>query len=874
MAKKIFNMSEYQYGDKYKLKSLDFFVNEEWMLDSKRKYRKIFDKNEIDYLFFELKIYNKLFDEEDWKGVFKFIVKENDTNNVICTLEKEILVTKEENIVTYSRGWGNEKKGGFWKEGKYLLEAYISNKLIGTEYFRVYNKGVVTQTHNPYFDVSSLKVFEGPNKLPEKPVFCKQFKKGETRYVWIEFGIKNKFKADWEFEFFVNIFDDAGQPKTMLRELQNVSVSKGKKIYFYTGWGNNDGQSWQDDKYFINIVFMDTLVASTSFTMGNKVIKGETELITGGYKSPVQIEVENVEVEKDESLEELIEKLDELIGLQSIKKQIKDHLNYLEFLKIRKAKGFQENEKLSLHSVFTGNPGTGKTTVVKMLGKIYQKLGLLSKGHVYEVDRSILVGEFIGQTAPKTKKAIEEARGGILFIDEAYALYRKGEDKKDFGLEVIEVLIKEMSDGPGDIAIMFAGYPKEMEIFINSNPGLKSRVSSFFHFPDYTPDELVEIAKFAATKKGLIINKDALEIIRKILLEAYRNRDNTFGNARFAISLIDTAKMNMGLRLVKKKNLKILSKETLSTITKADVEPLLISSGNSSKIDIAIDNELLNEAIAELNELIGLEKIKTDINELTKLVRYYREIGRDVLNSFSLHSVFTGNPGTGKTTVARIIGKIYKALGLLERGHVVETDREGLIAEYIGQTAVKTKQMIDKAMGGVLFIDEAYGLTSNKHSYGSEAIEVILKNMEDNRGKFAVIVAGYPDNMDEFLKTNPGLMSRFDKTMHFRDFTVQELLDIAKLMLSREKLELNQEAENYLKNYIKQLYQNRDKYFGNAREMRKISEDIARKQNLRMADTPADKRTVEAIRTVTLDDVKHLKTEKKEGKSFGFGIQK
>jgi len=701
-------------------------------------------------------------------------------------------------------------------------------------------------------------------------VYLKQFEKNNTRYVWVELKIKNKFKIGWNVEYFVNIFDDAGQPKAIIREFQKVDVSKNNAVYFYTGWGSEKGGSWFDDKYSVNIVFMDTLVASTSFTIGEKAIKGVPELITGGFNRLIQIEVEDSEQEHTETLEELLAKLDELIGLQSIKKQIKDHLNYLEFLKIRRTKGFKENEKISLHSVFTGNPGTGKTTVVKMLGKIYKELGLLSKGHVYEVDRSVLVGEFIGQTAPRTKKAIEEARGGILFIDEAYALYREGEDKKDFGLEVIEVLIKEMSDGPGDIAIMFAGYPKEMETFINSNPGLKSRVSSFFHFPDYTPDELVEIAKYAANKKGLIISKDAMTIIRKVLVEAYRNRDETFGNARFAHSLIDTAKMNMGLRLVKNKNLKKLTKKELSTIEKVDVEPMLINS-TTKKINIEIDNELLAEAMAELNELIGLEKIKTDVNELAKLVRYYREIGRDVLNAFSLHAVFTGNPGTGKTTVARIIGKIYKALGLLERGHVVETDREGLIAEFLGQTAVKTKEMIDKAMGGVLFIDEAYGLTSNRNSYGSEAIEVILKNMEDHRGKFAVIVAGYPDNMDEFLKTNPGLMSRFDKTMHFRDFTVDELLDIVKLMLSRHKLELDKQAEEYLKNYIAELHKNRDKYFGNAREMRKITEDVARKQNLRMADMPAEERTIEAIRTVTLQDVKHLKIQQKQGKSFGFG---
>jgi len=207
----------------------------------------------------------------------------------------------------------------------------------------------------------------------------------------------------------------------------------------------------------------------------------------------------------------------------------------------------------------------------------------------------------------------------------------------------------------------------------------------------------------------------------------------------------------MGLRIVSNPNFKKLTKKEISTITKEDVQKL-VKSKSESLVEMDIDENLLTESLEKLNSLVGLDYVKNNVTELVKLVRYYREIGKDVLNSFSMHAIFTGNPGTGKTTIARILGKIYKALGLLERGHVIETDREGLIAGYIGQTAIKTKEMIDKAKGGVLFIDEAYGLTdNNQNSYGPEAIEVILKNMEDKRGQFAVIAAGYPDNMHKFL---------------------------------------------------------------------------------------------------------------------------
>ena len=202
---------------------------------------------------------------------------------------------------------------------------------------------------------------------------------------------------------------------------------------------------------------------------------------------------------------------------------------------------------------------------------------------------------------------------------------------------------------------------------------------------------------------------------------------------------------------------------------------------------------------------------------------------------------------------------MYKALGLLERGHCVETDREGLIAGYSGQTAIKTKEMIDKAMDGVLFIDEAYALTDSSGGYGSEAIEVILKNMEDKRGKFAVIVAGYPDNMDTFLLANPGLKSRFDRSFDFKDFSIDELYNIAELMLSAENLKPNVAAKEHLTKYLATIYSKRDKYFGNAREVRKTVEKAIKNQHLRMASMEASKRTAYAIAQLTVADLEEFK---------------
>jgi SpoVK/Ycf46/Vps4 family AAA+-type ATPase len=207
-------------------------------------------------------------------------------------------------------------------------------------------------------------------------------------------------------------------------------------------------------------------------------------------------------------------------------------------------------------------------------------------------------------------------------------------------------------------------------------------------------------------------------------------------------------------------------------------------SGTVFKASSASNNldDLLFESLSELNALTGLENIKKEVNEMVQLVRYYQETGKDVMNKFSLHTVFTGNPGTGKTTVARIMSKIYKGLGILEKGHLVEIDREGLVAGYIGQTAIKTVEKVNEAMGGILFIDEAYALAQERgsqHDFGGEAIQAILKRMEDQRGKFGVIVAGYTGNMQEFINSNPGLRSRFDKYFEFEDYKADDMFVIA-----------------------------------------------------------------------------------------------
>jgi SpoVK/Ycf46/Vps4 family AAA+-type ATPase len=277
----------------------------------------------------------------------------------------------------------------------------------------------------------------------------------------------------------------------------------------------------------------------------------------------------------------------------------------------------------------------------------------------------------------------------------------------------------------------------------------------------------------------------------------------------------------------------------------------------NNAIDALPEDDSLDKVMAELNDLIGLDKVKTDVKELINLleIQKLRE-GQGLKNiEITLHNVFLGPPGTGKTTVARLLARIYKHLGFLSKGQMYETDREGLVAGYVGQTATKVNKVVEESLGGVLFVDEAYALTQNLsgNDYGSEAINTLLKRMEDNRNDLSVVVAGYTEPMKEFIQSNPGLNSRFNRYFTFEHFTADQLLQIFEGFCKKSDFVLNEDAKEKLSDTLELLIEEKDENFGNARVVRNLFEKCVQNQANRIVKIK--KISKKTLKTFTEDDI-------------------
>jgi SpoVK/Ycf46/Vps4 family AAA+-type ATPase len=501
-------------------------------------------------------------------------------------------------------------------------------------------------------------------------------------------------------------------------------------------------------------------------------------------------------------------KLDELIGLEKIKERILELALWIESARSRK-----KADPPLLHMLFAGNPGTGKTTVARLIGELFYERGILKKGHVVEVNSSDLVADYVGGTAIKTTQIAQSALDGVLFIDEAYALTEEG--RGGFGLEAIDTLIPFLENFRDRLVIIFAGYESRMQRFMDSNPGLARRIprENRFTFPDYHPDELWDILKQGLHDRAIPYEPGLETILKETISELFRQRGENFGNAGELRNLVDAMERRRAVRI------RITRSVEDAPLEEEDIPEDYRILGNAKPP--AVDNIL-----CELDRLVGLMPFKEYVTNLVYRVQYEnarRKLDSNYRASTVLeHLVFIGNPGTGKTTAARLVGKIYHSLGRLRKGHCVEVSRADLVAGYVGQTAIRTTERIREALDGVLFIDEAYALArQSMNDFGQETIDTLVKAIEDYRERLVVIVAGYPGPMEDFLLSNPGLNSRFANRITFTDYSKDELGQILANLSIEEDYTLTEEVKEKASQHL-ELLRRSEIHFGNGRAVRNL----------------------------------------------------
>lgn len=531
-----------------------------------------------------------------------------------------------------------------------------------------------------------------------------------------------------------------------------------------------------------------------------------------------------------ELMDLLMAELDEYIGLEDVKAKLHEMKNLMEINQFKAERGLKTMQLAAPHMIFQGNPGTGKTTIARLMGGFFKWLGLLKKGHLVEVKREDLVGTHVGSSEELTKSKIKEAMGGVLFIDEAYTLTAGKSASNDYGKKVIDTLLPAMEDHRGEFVVIAAGYTDDMDRFLNSNPGLKDRFTEKILFQDYTPDELMQI--FLSKCEGSYsVTEAANQAVQNEFVERYRKRDQTFSNARMVRTLYDQIGLAQSQRIAKLPRDQ-WTERLLTTFEEEDVIQA-VKDRDVKNYDVPIDEVLLEEKRAELHQFIGLDTVKVEIDEMIALMRYYKRENHSA-DKLMNHTLLIGKPGTGKTEIARVLAGIYQALGLLERGELIEVDRSDLVGTHIGETEKQTADQIERAMGSALFIDEAYTLVGGgANDYGKKAVEVLLKQMSDRQGEFVLIAAGYEKEMTSFLDSNAGLRRRFGLTLHFEDYTPEQLMEITELYI--RGYGITDDAKIVLYRHYQDIYERRDEHFGNAGLAKKMAKEMTRKVDYRLA---------------------------------------
>jgi Holliday junction resolvasome RuvABC ATP-dependent DNA helicase subunit len=528
-----------------------------------------------------------------------------------------------------------------------------------------------------------------------------------------------------------------------------------------------------------------------------------------------------------------------LPGLAEVKEEIAGLIAAVQAERARQAAGMTVRPGWK-NLVLAGGPGTGKSRVAAILGRLHRDLGVLTSGHLVEVTRADLIGESAQASSALVCAAVNRAIGGVLLISDAHDCGGASAACDSAATRALQELAAEYRGG--NLVVILAG-PDTLRQFLLDSPGLAARFPVTIDFRGYTGQELAAIFSARAREAGFTLSAGARDKARALL--AKNGSHPGTGSARPAISLLDQAAARQARRIM-----------TGTTPVPGAALRKLLAADIPARLTAASSRQVPGDPFAELDQMTGLESVKHQVRLLAAEARA-EQLRRDAglpAATPSRHTVFTGPPGTAKTTVARLIGAIYAQLGLLSSGHLIEVTRADLIGRYIGETAPRVTQAVASAIGGVLFIDEAYtlALSDSPKDFGPEAIATLVKLMEDHRGDLVVIAAGYEHEMHALLQANPGLASRFPRTVHFPGYTDDELGAIFTGMARSAGLQLADGVAEKLRAIL--TVTPRGKSFGNARHVRSLLEQAISAQALRITRPGADPAEIRILRAEDLPE--------------------